>query len=435
LQAKTWACRPPTLPTIPVDIDTSSVSPGVTIATGDLAVEREIVGLCRQVRALAASCSIRDEDVRSLSVALYEAARALRRAGANGSVELRIVDGAWLQVMIRTALASRVADAVPDIVAPLRAMVRDLRVTTAADEHTLTVCMSVPCGSLAEAPGAERAQPGTLEAIAGEAREEQLRQALADLQAELDETNRGAVALYLELHRRAEELAAANRAKEDFLATLSHELRTPLNAMLGWTRLLRTGKLDRPGVERALDTIERNARHQAQLIADMLDMSRIVTGRLRLDVRRVELAPLLEAAIDAVRPAADGKGVSIQTDIRQGGCVNGDPDRLQQVVWNLLTNGIKFTPAAGRITVSLVQIGRMVVTTVTDTGEGIAPELLPVVFDRFRQGDASVTRPHGGLGLGLSIVRHLVELHGGRVQVASDGPGRGASFSVHLPAA
>ena len=236
-----------------------------------------------------------------------------------------------------------------------------------------------------------------------------------------------------DLRRRADELAAANRAKEDFLATLSHELRTPLNAMLGWTRLLRLGKLDDAGIARALQTIERNAHIQEQLISDILDVSRIVTGKLRLDLRPIELAPVVEAAVDAVRPTAGVKNLQLECRLAFRELVLGDPDRLQQVVWNLLVNAVKFTPAGGRIDVELTRVGANAVITVTDNGEGIASDLLPYVFDRFRQGDASVTRPHGGLGLGLSIVRHLVELHGGRVQAQSEGKGKGATFRVHLP--
>ena len=203
-----------------------------------------------------------------------------------------------------------------------------------------------------------------------------------------------------DLRRRAEDLAIANRAKEDFLATLSHELRTPLNAMLGWTRLLRMGKLDAAGVARALETIERNAHLQEQLISDILDVSRIVTGKLRLELRPTDLAPLVDATLDTLRPAADAKGVALRARLQVGGAVLGDPDRLQQVIWNLLVNAIKFTPAGGSVVVSLDRQGTSAVVTVTDTGEGIASDLLPYIFDRFRQGDASVTRPHGGLGLG-----------------------------------
>jgi signal transduction histidine kinase len=184
---------------------------------------------------------------------------------------------------------------------------------------------------------------------------------------------------------------------------------------------------------RALETIERNAHIQEQLIADLLDVSRIVTGKLRLELRPLELAPVVDAALDAVRPAAAAKGVLLKADTDVHGTVLGDPDRLQQVVWNLTVNAIKFTPAGGRVTVAISRVGPSAVITVTDTGEGMPAELLPFVFDRFTQGDASVTRSHGGLGLGLSIVRHIVELHGGRVEAASEGRGFGACFSVHLP--
>jgi PAS domain S-box-containing protein len=236
-----------------------------------------------------------------------------------------------------------------------------------------------------------------------------------------------------DLRRRAEDLAAANRAKEDFLATLSHELRTPLNAMLGWTRLLRSGRLDAAGATRALETIERNAHLQEQLIADILDVSRIVTGKLRLELRPIELWPVVEAALDAVRPAAEAKGVTLRSRSEFADTVLGDPDRLQQVIWNLVVNAIKFTPGGGHVDVSLDRVGTSAVIVVADTGEGMESDLLPFIFDRFRQGDTSVTRPHGGLGLGLSIVRHIVELHGGKVQVHSDGLGRGSTFSVQLP--
>jgi len=236
-----------------------------------------------------------------------------------------------------------------------------------------------------------------------------------------------------DLRRRADDLAAANRAKEDFLATLSHELRTPLNAMLGWTRLLRVGRLDEAGMLRALETIERNARIQEQLIADILDVSRIVTGKLRLEFRPVELLPIVEAALDAVRPAALAKRVALTLDAGGAATVLGDPDRLQQVIWNLLVNAIKFTPPEGYVSIATAVAGGTAVLTVSDSGEGIPAEFLPVIFDRFAQGDASATRPHGGLGLGLSIVRHIVELHGGGVRAHSEGVGQGATFTVHLP--
>jgi len=236
-----------------------------------------------------------------------------------------------------------------------------------------------------------------------------------------------------DLRRRAEELAVAHRAKEDFLATLSHELRTPLNAMLGWTRLLRIGKLDAAGTARALETIERNAHLQEQLIADILDVSRIVTGKLRLELRPTALGPLVENTIDTLRPSADAKSITLTAALHADGTVLGDPDRLEQVVWNLIVNAIKFTPIGGSIGVTLERHGGSAILTVTDTGEGISSDVLPYVFDRFRQGDASVTRPHGGLGLGLSMVRHIVELHGGKSTVMSEGRGRGATFTVQLP--
>ena len=233
--------------------------------------------------------------------------------------------------------------------------------------------------------------------------------------------------------RQAEE---ANRLKDEFLATLSHELRTPLNAILGWGQVLRTGKLDEATTARALETIERNARAQAQLIADLLDISRVITGKLRLDFKPVDLPHIIEAALDSIGPAAGAK--AIQLDVALGplnGPVLGDADRLQQVVWNLLSNAIKFTPHGGRVEVRLAEEPLQAVIQVTDTGVGIRADFLPHVFDRFRQAESSPTRSHGGLGLGLSIVRHLIELHGGAVEVASAGEGRGSSFTVKLPLA
>jgi CheY-like chemotaxis protein len=184
---------------------------------------------------------------------------------------------------------------------------------------------------------------------------------------------------------------------------------------------------------RALETIERNAHIQEQLIADILDVSRIVTGKLRLELRPLDLEPIVDAALDAVRPAADAKGIALGCQVEFTGSVLGDPDRLQQVIWNLLSNAIKFTPPGGRVHVEVSRTGPSAVITVTDTGEGMTPELVPFVFDRFTQGDGSVTRLHGGLGLGLSIVRHIVELHGGQVEAWSEGPGHGSRFGVRLP--
>jgi PAS domain S-box-containing protein len=230
------------------------------------------------------------------------------------------------------------------------------------------------------------------------------------------------------------EAEEANRLKDEFLATLSHELRTPLTSILGWARLLQTDNFDAASTTRALETIERNARAQNQLIDDLLDTSRIITGKLRLDVRSVDLADVITAATDSVRPAAEAKEIRLQTLLDpQAGPVSGDPNRLQQVVWNLVSNAIKFTPKKGRVQVRLERVNSHIEITVADTGMGIAPEFLPHVFDRFRQADQATTRTHGGLGLGLAIVRQLVELHGGTVSAHSDGIGQGATFTIYLP--
>jgi signal transduction histidine kinase/CheY-like chemotaxis protein len=229
---------------------------------------------------------------------------------------------------------------------------------------------------------------------------------------------------------------AANRMKDEFLATLSHELRTPLNAVMGWIRLLAVGGLDAGTAARGLEAIERNARLQAQLIDDLLDVSRIVTGKLRVHVRTVALPEVVQAAVETVRPAAAARHIQLEITFEPSvGPVAGDPQRLQQVAWNLLSNAVKFTPPAGRIEVRLARVGTLAELSVRDTGQGIAPEFLPHVFDRFRQADSTTTRAHGGLGLGLAIVRHLVELHGGTVRAESPGPGQGATFTVSLPLA
>ena len=225
----------------------------------------------------------------------------------------------------------------------------------------------------------------------------------------------------------------ANRLKDEFLATLSHELRSLLNAMLGWTRLLNSRKFDEATTTRAMQTIERSAKSQAQLVEDLLDVSRIIQGKLRLNVRPVELISAIESAIETVRPAAEAKEIRIQSVLDpSAGLVAGDFDRLQQVVWNLLSNGIKFTPKGGCVMVRLERVNSHVEITVTDTGKGIDPEFVPYVFERFRQADSSSTRVYSGLGLGLAIVRHLVELHGGTVAAYSEGEGKGATFTVKL---
>src|SRR5712671_3154114 len=242
-------------------------------------------------------------------------------------------------------------------------------------------------------------------------------------------------ALLLREQEARAQLEEANRSKDEFLATVSHELRTPLNAILGWTRMLRTGVIEgEDKLRRALETIERNARAQTQLVDDILDVSRIIAGKLRVQVRHIDLRGVILAAIDAVRPAAEAKQVELALDLRdEASDFHGDPDRLQQVVWNLLSNAIKFTPGRGRVVVELRRSNGHVEIDVSDTGIGIAPDFLPHVFDRFRQADSSSTRTQGGLGLGLAIVRHLVEVHGGTVGAESEGEGKGARFTVRLP--
>lgn len=226
----------------------------------------------------------------------------------------------------------------------------------------------------------------------------------------------------------------ANRTKDEFLATVSHELRSPLNAILGWAKLLREGKLSGEAAARALETIERSARSQNRIINDLLDVSRIITGKLRLNVRPIEPAHIVGAAVEAVRPAAEAKAIHLQMVLDQeAGPISGDSDRLQQIVWNLVSNAIKFTPKGGRVQVRLERVNSHIEIIISDTGIGIRPEFLPYVFDRFRQADGSSTRKHSGLGLGLAIVRHLVELHGGTVEAESPGEGRGATFTINLP--
>ena len=232
------------------------------------------------------------------------------------------------------------------------------------------------------------------------------------------------------------EAEAADRLKDEFLATVSHELRTPLSAILGWSAMLNLGDIDAETSANALKVIERNARSQASIIDDILDVSRIITGKLNIEQRRVDLAPIIHTAIDTLHPAATAKGIKLTVTIdATPGLVTGDPARLQQIVWNLVSNAIKFTPAGGRIAAQLTRLDSHLELSVRDNGIGISKQFLPCVFERFRQADSSTTRQHGGLGLGLAIVRHLVELQGGTVAAESEGAGQGAIFRVRLPLA
>jgi signal transduction histidine kinase/CheY-like chemotaxis protein len=239
----------------------------------------------------------------------------------------------------------------------------------------------------------------------------------------------------LEAARRGwSEAERLGRLKDEFLANLSHELRTPINAILGWSQLLRPGDVTPEDLAEGLDVIQRQARAQVRLIDDLLDMSRIVSGKLRLDVQRVELPAVIEAALEAVRPAADAKKIRVETVVDPlAGPVTGDPGRLQQIFWNLMSNAVKFTPKGGKVQVALERVNSHVELSVSDNGQGIAPEMLPHVFERLSQGDSSPGKKQPGLGLGLSIVKSLAEMHGGSVRAKSAGAGKGATFSLTLP--
>ncbi|MBD1883824.1 ATP-binding protein [Microcoleus vaginatus] len=262
----------------------------------------------------------------------------------------------------------------------------------------------------------------------------ELEQRVQERTSQLEASNRTKDELLMREQIIRAEAEAANRAKDEFLSILSHELRTPLNAILGWSTMLRQKNLSEDKVARALETIERNAKSQAQLIEDILDVSRIITGKLRLRVRPVNLVPVIESAIESVQLAAEAKSIRLQSVLdSEAGPLLGDADRLQQVVWNLLSNAVKFTPKDGRVQILLQRVNSHVEITVSDTGAGISSDFLPFVFDRFSQHDSTTTRSYGGLGLGLAIVRQLVELHGGTVTVVSPGIGQGTTFTVKLP--
>ena len=265
----------------------------------------------------------------------------------------------------------------------------------------------------------------------------QLQQKARTLKSEIKERERVEEELRASLSREQiarSEAETANRMKDEFLATVSHELRTPLNAIIGWSHMLRGGKLDEETVARAIETIDRNAKSQAQLVEDILDVSRVITGKLRLNIAPVDVASVINAAIDSVQLAAESKGIELEVTLDPSARhILGDASRLQQIVWNLLSNAIKFTSSGGHVAVRLKRSDREAQVQVTDSGAGITADFLPHIFDRFRQADGTTTRRHGGLGLGLSIVRHLVELHGGTVQAHSAGEDQGSTFTVGLP--
>jgi PAS domain S-box-containing protein len=259
---------------------------------------------------------------------------------------------------------------------------------------------------------------------------------LSSIALNIDDVRTIAVVVTDLTHERTERgLRESNRLKDEFLATLSHELRTPLNVILGWTRMLLDDQLSEHARKHALELIDRNALAQAQLVNDLVDMSRMTTGKLQVELEPLPVVPVLEAALGSVRPSADAKGISIHTSWRlRDANVLADATRLQQILWNLLSNAVKFTPSGGRITVSAEHVDRHIRIAITDTGIGIDPEFLPHVFDRFRQADSATTRRYGGLGLGLAIVHDLVRLHGGEVEVTSPGVGQGATFTVSFTA-
>jgi signal transduction histidine kinase/CheY-like chemotaxis protein len=231
-----------------------------------------------------------------------------------------------------------------------------------------------------------------------------------------------------------ERAEAASRAKDEFVAMISHEIRSPLNAILGWSQMLRQGTLDQTATANALESIERNARAQAQLVSDLLDISRVITGKLRINARPVDITDSLESALESIRPAAEAKQIQIEVEREPyASVITGDSDRLQQVFWNLLSNAVKFTPRGGRVKISVSRIESQLEIAISDTGAGIKQEFIPYIFDRFTQADTTTARRHAGLGLGLAIVRHIIELHGGVVAAESEGVGQGATFRITLP--
>ena len=269
-------------------------------------------------------------------------------------------------------------------------------------------------------------------ALAARRRQYEIRDNIQEIRRSAEERDR----LYRAAEAARAEAEAANRMKDEFLATLSHELRTPLNAIVGWAKVLRSGIADAEDMDEGLAAIERNSQVQAQFIEDLLDVSRIISGNLRLEVQRIHLTDVIEAALAAIMPAATAKGVRVHKVLDSlAGTAMGDAARLQQIVWNLLSNAVKFTPKGGTVQVRLECVNSYTSMSVVDTGMGIRPDFLPHVFDRFRQADATSTRRYGGLGLGLSIVKQLADMHGGSIRAQSAGEGQGATFTVTLPIA
>jgi signal transduction histidine kinase len=277
----------------------------------------------------------------------------------------------------------------------------------------------------------ERQRGGELERVLAELREANERLVISGVR--LQELAEQAEKARLDAERSRAQAEAANQAKDDFLAAVSHELRTPLNAILGWAHMLREGSLEPDAAQRALDIIERNAKLQMQVIGDLLQVSEIITGKLHLDVHPVDLAPLIASSLEAVRPAIKAKEIALDADLQPVRPILGDPGRLHQILWNLLSNAIKFTHHGGRIRVGLSATASTAEIVVKDSGVGIEPEFLPYVFDRFRQEQNSQPSRFGGLGLGLAIVRQLVELHGGTIRAESGGKDQGSTFTVSFP--
>ncbi|MGN6370576.1 MAG: ATP-binding response regulator [Phycisphaerae bacterium] len=299
--------------------------------------------------------------------------------------------------------------------------------TSPISAQTLTALRNV---TILERPAPMRSLASAIQsAVRSRQRQYQIRDQIEEIQRSQKEREQ-----LLESERAARgDAERANRLKDEFLATVSHELRTPLNAILGWTQVLSRMANDPKEVREGAEIIERNARLQAQLIDDLLDMSRIISGKVRLDKRLIDPAAVVAAAIASVQPSAEAAGIRVEQHIERAGQVLADPGRFQQILWNFLSNAIKFTAAGGTISVSLRPAEGHIELRVADTGKGITPEFLPHVFERFRQADATTTRKFGGLGLGLAIVKHLVELHGGSISVASEGENRGATFTVLFP--